>query len=54
MVAVMKERYTLNDAAKHREPRKYVQTVIRAAKTAELSETSDYLLIIWNGLDVEF
>ena len=54
MAAVMKERYTFNDAARYRKPREYVQTVIRAVKTAELNETSDHLLIVWNGSDVEF
>ena len=49
MAAVMKIKHTLNDAARHRKPRKYVQTIIRAAKTAELNETSDLLLIIWNN-----
>ena len=33
---VLRERYTLQEAARHREPREYAQTIIRAAKTAEL------------------
>ena len=54
MAAVMRKRYTLSDAARRRKPREYAQTVIKAVKTTELSDTSDHLLIIWNGLDVEF
>ena len=48
------KKHTLNNAIKRREPRKYIQTVIRTIKTAELNETSDHLLIIWNGFDIEF
>ena len=31
-----------------------VQTVIRTVKTIELGDTSDHLLMVWNGFDVEF
>ena len=54
MAVVLREKYSLQDAARHREPREYAQTVIRAAKTAELGGTPDHLLLIWNGLDLEF
>ena len=49
----LKEKYIINDVAKRREIRKYVQTVIRTVKTTELSDTTDHFLIVWNGLNVE-
>ena len=51
---MFKKKYFVNDVAKRREFRKYVQTVIRTDKTIELSETVDNFLIVWNGLNVEF
>lgn len=54
MAIIVKERYTLNDAMRHREPREYAMTIIRAAKVAKLGDTHNQLDIIWNGLDVEF
>ena len=54
MAIMLKEKYTMNDAAKRREPRKYARTVIRTVKTAELGDTTDHLLIVWNGLNIEF
>ena len=54
MAVVLKKKYIMNDATKRREFRKYAQTVIRAVKTAELGDATDHLLVVWNGLDVEF
>ena len=54
IATLVKERYSINDAVRHREPREYTMTIIRAAKVAKLSEVHNQLDIIWNGLDVEF
>lgn len=54
MATIVKERYTLNDAMRHREPREYAMAIIRAAKVAKLGDIHNQLDIIWNGLDVEF
>ena len=54
MATLVKERYTLHDAIRHREPREYAMTIIRAAKVAKLGDTHNQLDVIWNGLDVEF
>ena len=54
MSVILKERYTLMDASKHREPREFAQTILRAAKTAELGDLPHQLLIIWNALDLDF
>ena len=54
MAIIARERYTLNDAVRHREPREYAMTIIRAAKIAKYGDVHNQLDIIWNGLDVEF
>ena len=54
MAILVKERYTLHDAIRHREPREYAMTIIRAAKIAKLGDIHNQLDVIWNGLDVEF
>lgn len=54
MAIIVKERYSLNDAARRREPREYAMTIIRAAKIAKLGDVHNQLDVIWNGLDVEF
>ena len=53
-IAAVIKKYTINDKIKCRKPRKYIQTVIRTFKIAGLNNTFDYLLVIWNGVDVEF
>ena len=54
MTAVLREKYTLQDAARHREPREYAQLILRSAQNAELGTMKDHILLIWNGLDLEF
>lgn len=54
MAIIVRERYSLNDAVRHREPREYAMMIIRAAKVAQLGDTHNQLDVIWNGLDVEF
>ena len=54
MAIIVRERYSLGDAMRHREPREYAMTIIRAAKIAKLGDVHNQLDIIWNGLDVEF
>ena len=51
---LLKEKYTINDAVRHREPREYAMAIVRAAKVAKLDAVHNQLDIIWNGLDVEF
>lgn len=53
MEVVTSERYTTQDARRQREPREYAQTMVRAARSAELP-IYNQLQIIWNGLDAEF
>ena len=51
--AVLKERYTIRDAANHREPHEYAQKILRSAKDAQFTSLRNQLDIIYNGLDAE-
>ena len=51
---IIRERYTLNNAMRYREPREYTMVIIRAAQIAKLSNVHNQLDIIWNSLDIEF
>ena len=51
---ILKKRYTMNDARRHREPREYVVKILRAVKFAELESMTNQMTIIYNELDVEF
>ncbi len=50
---LLKERYTMADAGKNREPREYAQKIIRWAKSAEMSSAFNQLNIVYNGIDPE-
>lgn len=50
---VSKERYTMDDARRKREPFEYVQIIVRAAKSAEMS-TYTQIYFIYNGMEPEF
>ena len=54
MAIIVKERYSISDAMRHREPREYAMTIIRAAKIAKFGDVHNQLDTIWNGLDMEF
>lgn len=54
MAVVARERYTLDDARRRREPREYASTILRAAQAALLGDTFQHLNIIYNGLCFEF
>ena len=54
MSQLLREKYTINDALRHREPREFAMAIVRAAKIAKLETVHNQLDIIWNGLDVEF
>ena len=49
-----KERYTLEDASRHREPREYGQARLRAAKIAETTDTRQIIMHMWMGLATPF
>ena len=52
--ALLHEKYTLQDAAKRREPREYAQAMVKAAQNAEMGTTKDHILMVWQNLDMEF
>ena len=54
MAVLLREKYSMQDAARHREPREYAQTLMRAAQNADMGVMKDHMLLIWNGLDTEF
>ena len=54
MAQLLKEKYTINDATRHREPREYAITIVYAAKVVKVDLVHNQLDIIWNGLDVKF
>ena len=54
MSILLREKYSLQDASRRREPREFAQTILRAGQTAELGTIKDHMLLIWNGLDFEF
>ena len=54
MKTIMKEKYTMEVARRHKEPREYAQVILRAAKSASMTEVYNQLFFIYNGLDVEF
>ena len=54
MAVITRERYTLDDARRRREPREYAQNILRAAKSALMTSTYNQLFLIYNGLDFEF
>ena len=54
MATLLKEKYTIYDAYRSREPREYAQTLLRAARTANFNDVNNQLTLIYNGLDLEF
>ena len=51
--SLLKEKYTLRDAANRREPREYAQRILRASKDAKFTDVRNQLDVIYNGLDSE-
>ena len=54
MATMVRERYTIADARNKREPREYAGIIMRAAKSAKLGGTGHIIMLIYNGLDIEF
>lgn len=53
MATVTKKCYTIKDARRKREPLKFAQIIIRAAKSANMPVFSQ-IYLIYNGLELEF
>ncbi len=54
MIIITRERFTLKDARRRREPRKYADVIMRATKSAELGSDDHIIMLIYNDLDLEF
>ena len=53
MTALIKKKYSLEDARKQREPREYASSIIRSENAAGLSVVNQ-IMMIYNELDPEF
>lgn len=51
--AMLHEKFTMRDAASHREPREFAAKMLRSAKDAGLAEAKVQLDIVYNGIDLE-
>ena len=54
MATIVQEKYTTTDARNRRKPQEYAGIIIRAAKSAELEATAHIIMLIYNGLNLEF
>jgi hypothetical protein len=52
-VNLLRERYTLTNAEKNRESRKYAQKIIKWVKFAKLTSSFNQLNIVYNEIDAE-
>ena len=53
MNSLIHQRYIIRDAVDQREPRKYVQKVIRLAKDVDMINVLNQLNLIYNDIDIE-
>lgn len=53
MATITRERYTMEDARRKREPMEYAHVITRAAKAAEIT-THAQIFLLYNGLELEF
>lgn len=53
LATITRERYTMDDARRHREPIEYAQIITRAARSAGMS-VYNQIYLMYNGLDLEF
>ena len=54
MIVIIKERYFLKNARRHRESREYAQIILRAVKSAMMIFVYNQLFLVYNELDVKF
>jgi hypothetical protein len=54
MTTITRERYTLEDARRCRESRKYAEIIMQAAQSAELESDEHIIMLIYNELDLKF
>lgn len=50
MAQLLKEKYTINNTLRHREPKEYAMSIVCAAKVAKLDTVHNQLDIIQKGL----
>ena len=54
LASLQKSKYTMTDAKDRKDPRSFVQDIIRHAKAANLTSVHNQLIMAWNNLDWEF
>ena len=54
MIVLLREKYSMQDTIRHREPREYAQIIMRATQNTDMGIIKDHMLLIWNGLNFEF
>ena len=54
IATIVQEKYTMIDAQNKREPYEYARVIICAAKSAKIGSMGHIIMLIYNGLELEF
>ncbi len=54
MTFLVKNKYTMKNARRRRESRKYAKVILRTAKSTELTSEISQIFLIYNEIDVRF
>lgn len=54
LASLHRARYTMSDARDRKDPRTFVQDIIRHSKAANFTSVQNQLTLAWNGLDLKF
>jgi hypothetical protein len=54
MAVIIKKKYTMKNARKRRELRKYAKVIMRVARSVELEFDEHIIMLIYKDLDLEF
>ena len=54
IITILKERYIMKNARRHRKLREYASVILRAAKSTKLGSVANQIAIIYNELNVKF
>ena len=54
IITILKERYVMKNARRHREFKKYASVILRTAKSTKLGSVANQIAIIYNELNVKF
>ena len=54
MSIILKEKYTMKDARRHKKSREYAAIILRATRSTDLESIANQIIIIYNEFDIEF